>query len=254
MFYRVNDMAIQGSTVIVPSISVGNIPQLSVDLLIGTLNPVLVGYISHENLIPVVGPNAFHGQSAPMCAPCEVYYQAAHHMIILQIRGAIVPGSEKEFSHILCEWMLFLQPKRVIILMSVAAEIRQDKDINGCQIRFALPSNLKSQLSDELLNLGWFAYRSPSTCSLDASLIGDDTNGKLNAPSGGYGQHLYEIGIKKGLPLLGIMMFAYEGDNETEALALVNAVNSYLSLEITCWKRPISWALLYGSSPPPGLY
>jgi PAC2 family len=45
----------KSSIVIIPSISVGNVPQLTIDLLITTLNIPLVGYLTSPYLVPCAG-------------------------------------------------------------------------------------------------------------------------------------------------------------------------------------------------------
>lgn len=42
-----------------PCVSVGNVPQLSVDLFINTLKLSRVGYLEDESLVPVIGNDAF---------------------------------------------------------------------------------------------------------------------------------------------------------------------------------------------------
>ncbi|KAF9350082.1 Proteasome assembly chaperone 2 [Mortierella sp. AD094] len=46
----------KGTTLILPSVSIGNVPQLTTDLLLTTLKLDRVGCIEDENVIPVLGP------------------------------------------------------------------------------------------------------------------------------------------------------------------------------------------------------
>jgi hypothetical protein len=43
------------STLILPSVSIGNVPQLAIDLLITSLNVPLVGYMTSPYLVPCAG-------------------------------------------------------------------------------------------------------------------------------------------------------------------------------------------------------
>jgi hypothetical protein len=45
----------KGSTLVLPSISIGNVPQLAVDLLVTTLTVPLVGYLTSPYLVPCAG-------------------------------------------------------------------------------------------------------------------------------------------------------------------------------------------------------
>ncbi|XP_046406480.1 proteasome assembly chaperone 2 [Ischnura elegans] len=254
MFYPVyenSSVNYDGCTVIVPSISIGNVPQLAVDLLVSSLKPALIGYIHHENLIPVVGANAYDEKSREISTSCEVYYLKNYKIVLLQVRGAVVPGCEKKFCQDLTDWIKSINAKKVAVLMSISAEIRRDKDLSGCQIRYALPSALKAELENKLIGHGLSEYDGPGKNESPSSR---DVDKRMYVPSGGFGQHLYDIGNRMGVPNLGMMMFAYEGDNESEAFTLAEAVANLCDLKVQGWKKPVSWALLYGSGPPPEIY
>jgi proteasome assembly chaperone 2 len=45
----------KSSTLLIPSISIGNVPQLALDLLITTLKIPLVGYLTSPYLVPCAG-------------------------------------------------------------------------------------------------------------------------------------------------------------------------------------------------------
>ncbi|KAF8930926.1 Proteasome assembly chaperone 2 [Dissophora ornata] len=55
----------KGTTLILPSVSIGNVPQLATDLLLATLKLDRVGAIEDENVIPVVGPADQPNDSTP---------------------------------------------------------------------------------------------------------------------------------------------------------------------------------------------
>ena len=60
----------KGSTLIIPSVSIGNVPQLAVDLLIATLKVPLVGYMSSPYLVPCAGTregSSLFGQAGIAC-------------------------------------------------------------------------------------------------------------------------------------------------------------------------------------------
>jgi hypothetical protein len=45
----------KSSTLILPSVSIGNVPQLAIDLLVTTLSIPLVGYLTSPYLVPCAG-------------------------------------------------------------------------------------------------------------------------------------------------------------------------------------------------------
>ncbi|KAG0353995.1 PAC2 family-domain-containing protein [Gamsiella multidivaricata] len=59
----------KGTILILPSVSIGNVPQLTTDLLLATLKLDRVGCIEDENVIPVVGPaDKPHEATSPLSA------------------------------------------------------------------------------------------------------------------------------------------------------------------------------------------
>lgn len=76
----------EDSTLILPSISIGNVGQLAIDMIITTLNCKRIGSIESQCLFPVAGDQA---------AQIEVY--ATEHYTILQIRSNIIYGLHQQF-------------------------------------------------------------------------------------------------------------------------------------------------------------
>lgn len=56
-----------------PAVSVGNVGQLSTDLLIAALKPERIGYIYHESLLAVVGNDPYTDipYSCKLCTCCD---------------------------------------------------------------------------------------------------------------------------------------------------------------------------------------
>lgn len=65
----------KGSTLVIPSVSIGNVPQLAVDLIIATLNVPLVGYMTSPYLVPCAGTREDSSQfgQAGIACPLEGY-------------------------------------------------------------------------------------------------------------------------------------------------------------------------------------
>ena len=55
-----------------PSVSVGNVGQLSMDLIIGSLMGEKVGCLYHDAILPFAGPHPFQLHSSPtLSTSCE---------------------------------------------------------------------------------------------------------------------------------------------------------------------------------------
>lgn len=72
----------KSSTLIIPSVSIGNVPQLAIDLLVHTLHIPLVGYLTSPYLVPCAGTregcSAF-GEGGIAC-PLEGIFYVHNHM------------------------------------------------------------------------------------------------------------------------------------------------------------------------------
>lgn len=251
MFYIDPRVDIQSCNLVVPSISIGNVPQLAIDLIINTVKPKYVGFIVHEHVVPVVGSNAFNASSSKITTSCEVFHHAPKRLLFLQIRGAIVQGKEHQFSRDVLEWAERNRIQNVICLTSILADVRKDKDLVGCQIRYLLPPKSQSDLVKKFEKFGWTEYEDPRLPELKE---GWDPR-RTYIPRGGWGQILYDLGNNMGLDSTLIMMYAYEGDNTIEAMEMASAVNTWIKIiPATTWIKPVSWCGVYGDAPPPNLY
>nr|XP_029508651.1 proteasome assembly chaperone 2 [Oncorhynchus nerka] len=80
-------------TLIMPAISVGNVGQLAVDLIVSTLNMCRVGYIHTDCLIPMAGNNpyaTFAENANDLSTNAEVYSSPELRLAVLQIRTPII--------------------------------------------------------------------------------------------------------------------------------------------------------------------
>ena len=60
------------STLLIPSVSIGNVPQLAIDLLIATLNVPLVGYMTSPYLVPCAGTREGSSQFSQAGIACPL--------------------------------------------------------------------------------------------------------------------------------------------------------------------------------------
>ncbi|KAG8234911.1 hypothetical protein J437_LFUL013388 [Ladona fulva] len=252
MFSNEKSVDISESTFIIPSISVGNVPQLAVDLLVNNAKPEYIGFIFHEHLIPIIGPNAYDESSSIISSSCEVYFLASKKIVFLQIRGSIVPGREEEFGKDLINWAVENKAKRIVTLSSILADVRKDKDLDGCQIRYLLPSIAGKDLVKVFQSFDWKEYEDPR-------LPDDKSEGdydRIYVPGGGFGQIIYTIGNEIGCSTVFLMMFVYEGDNRDEAITMADSLNHWIDIVDVkaSWIPPISWSSLYGNPPPLDIY
>lgn len=72
-----NSIDLSSHTLILPCVSVGNVPQLTCDLLISTLinideqNIKLIGHINSDGLMPVAGPDPYKFCGDMLATSCQ---------------------------------------------------------------------------------------------------------------------------------------------------------------------------------------
>lgn len=256
---------------IYPAVSVGNVAQLSADLLISTLSLHKAGYIQHPSIIPLVGGDPYAQPGETECkifTCCEVYVSEEHKIVILQQRAPFVQGRCGEYRKWLVQWIKENKFKRVVIATSSWADERIDKQIHGSQFRFLASSQIEDstiQLFRDQYHWQQLERRQSFPAPSVLQLQDEETSGELYIPGGGIAKSLFED-LSTHMPVMIFLMFCAEGDNIPEATELANCLNRWLNLihnnsviatdtsDITKWKIPISWKLFFGSNVDQILY
>ena len=115
--------------------SIGNVGQLAVDVLLGSLEkPQLVASIYHPAILPVVGADPLDLKSDQLMTACQLY--KADKAAILQMRSGLVSGQRDSFLNDLVNWIKTMKFGRVVILASTTSDERIDAQIRGSQMRF----------------------------------------------------------------------------------------------------------------------
>ncbi|CAI5932617.1 unnamed protein product [Closterium sp. NIES-64] len=167
-----------GSTLLLPSVSVGNVGQLTVDLLLETLlqkqhqqkqqeqqqsqgsySIARVGWLEEPNVLPCAGNDPYSvggrgaggmGFSGPgsLTTAMEVIHAVpksqstsppfADAFTIIQQRSPVALGRMEEFSRNLATWAASQAFSRVVVLSGADAQRRLAPQIDGDQFRFLL--------------------------------------------------------------------------------------------------------------------
>ncbi|TPX38373.1 hypothetical protein SmJEL517_g00190 [Synchytrium microbalum] len=233
------------TTLLLPSCnSIGNIGQLSLDLLISSLNAQLVGHLESPFVLPVVGSNAFSDKGIhPLTTSFEVFQSPQTPTItLLQIRGTIIPNRSQLFASSIHAWAESIQVARVIIVSGADATARIDSQISRPVITFYTPlsntSTINSVYGKEMDVMQWTKLEELT-----------ETN------SGGVGLvkflvKTFEKQDAGGIPLLCLLWYTVEGDNIPDSQYVVSGLNQLLKLSISDYKMPPSWKGLFGNAPP----
>jgi len=90
MIKLIQDINLENYTLILPSVAVGNVGQLSIDLLISNLNLQKIGQIFSTAFIPVVGANAYNEHTNEVITTIDIYSGIEKHIVVVQIRSPYV--------------------------------------------------------------------------------------------------------------------------------------------------------------------
>ncbi|XP_013797949.1 proteasome assembly chaperone 2 isoform X1 [Apteryx mantelli] len=251
-----------GFTLLVPAVSVGNVGQLAIDLVISTLDMTKVGYFYTDCLVPMVGNNPYataEENSAELSINAEVYSLPSRKLVVLQIRSPFIKSKYRPFSQALLSWVQTSKCARVILLSSSHAYQRDDEQLFGTPLRYLLTPALEKSMEGLMQGLKWKEMEKV------AAYPGiNDTEKVLHIPGGGITKLLFTECCSKEIQMAVLLKFCSEGDNIPDAFALVNYLNEWLQLiksessnstaTSSQWKIPSSWRLLFGSGLPPALF
>lgn len=243
------DFSMPNYTLIVPCVSVGNVGQLSCDLLINTLGLIKIGHLHTECVLPIIGSCPFDSnKGSSVTLSLELYHNERKKLAVLQQRAPTVPGKLSQFAAEMMTWISNHKFARVIMLTSCYAYERLDTEIRNSKVLFIAEENLHNQLiasgmkaldqrKDEFGSTSYFMPGS-GVAKLFHDLCMADTP-----------KFAYAL----------FMIFCSEGDNVPEAVELLNAVNRWQSfIEINKkqlnWKVPLSWKQMFGSSAPKSIF
>lgn len=256
------DLDFREFSLILPAVSVGNVGQLAVDLLISTLALPQVGYIYTECFVPMTGSNPYAGtadDAVELSINAEVYSLSEKKLAVLQIRSPVLQNKSKEFRHMILSWIKQSGFSKVVLLSSSHAYQCDDQQLLGTPLRYLMTPDLHNIVQETLQSLSW------KELEKIAAFPGvDETERKICIPGGGFTKCLFQDSCSEGIPMAVLLIFCSEGDNIPDAFALVNYLNEWLHLvehtgstssdSSVQWTVPSSWKLLFGSGLPPFIF
>ncbi|CAI9104425.1 OLC1v1003093C1 [Oldenlandia corymbosa var. corymbosa] len=260
------------STLVLPALSVGNVGQLAVDLLISSLRAERIGYLDDPNVLPGVGNNAY-SPSPPgdLTLPLEVYCSKPHGLALIQQRSPVIKGSMIDFAKNLAKFAAANQKKHVIILSSL--DFMQWKNIDMSsglqQIYYLSSSNIDGTDDDcEKRGMKRLPEYNPSNWRWEyLHSIGEKNPAEdHDFPFEDLGEEDYYPSLPfaalfscfkaQGIKATCIFCYCSEGDNTPHAFSVAGAASRILNLGLedvqgetnSRWIVPFSWKSVYG--PP----
>lgn len=232
-------------TFVFSSVSVGNIGQLAVDLLISSLsNTKKAGYLISPLVQPVVGHDAFVQNSNELSMSCELYENKNAKLVIFQQRAPLFKGKRNQFVQLLQDFIMEEKFRETICLTSSHAYERLDSQLIGPQSRYLAVNSLPKE------SLEWKTLEKRIDHNRNESFEKNDQSLDYFIPGGGVAQKFFKSCKENSVNAYVLIVFAHEGNNIPEAFQLVNYLNEWKEYlgKTSSWRIPISWKYLYGPS------
>ncbi|ORX51955.1 hypothetical protein DM01DRAFT_1363362 [Hesseltinella vesiculosa] len=223
----------KGSHLFLPSVSIGNVPQLTCDLLIHTLKLNRVGFIESDALIPVIGQR--ENSDIGVHVPIEVYQSADQRVTVVQQRSPTLRGRKKELVATLIQFITSNDFSRVTLVTSLDASMRLDSQITRY---IAVVKDIQQQIGVPVLETS----DQEETAAASVPMMS----------GGGLARSLYQqLSENAKMEVVVFSMFVLEGDNVQDSVEMANVLNSYYSLlpqdTSASWTPPKSWEFLFGT-------
>ncbi|KAG0172469.1 Proteasome assembly chaperone 2 [Apophysomyces sp. BC1034] len=216
---------LKGSTLIVPTVSIGNVPQLTCDLLIHTLRLHRCGFIDDDAVMPVAGGRE-EGQPVGVAVPVEVFQSEDRRWTVIQQRAPTFKGKRSQLVDNFAAFVEKYEFSRVILLTSMDATRRLDVQINSTPFR-VLSTYTTNAVAERARELGIPYFEKVE----GASEHTDENKDVPELPGAGIARSLLVRLTRSKVPTTLFLIFALEGGTQHVLTQLSDKVSSK-SLEL----------------------
>lgn len=228
---------IKATKLIIPAVSIANVPQLATDLLIHNFGFKRIAHLQDQYLYPFASPIDYpliQSFEAGISTALEVYYSKDANLTLIQQRSPIIPTFAKKFvKDIMAPFINDNTFEEILLLDSGDSGLKENIP----------PSYIETYTNEDLLSK-----------SMDSLKLSDNIV-SLNDLSYNHSTYFkYLIDTVSGKFSLNVLViYVYEGQNFYEANVLAEKVVNKVGLEppSTSWIKPISWEGVYGDKPVP---
>ncbi|ANZ75643.1 BA75_02615T0 [Komagataella pastoris] len=263
----------KGSTLVLPIVSIGNVPQFTADLLIHNLNLKSVAWLDDSLVHPFVSPVDYVEGNADnsiqdFSTSLEVYHNKDLKLAILQQRSPVLPGYTTQFyQQVIVPFINTAGFSKVLVLQSKDSAFREQSDGSLYELYSNdLAANLSRLTVEEqttklkdpkelspvieiLVNslkspeLGLEMKPTPSCVNL-LKLLETEFPHTVTLPATTSSANLQQEPIK----IVVLSIYVYEGDNILDAKVFAQRVYELLQIaQPSTWVEPVSWKGVYGS-------
>ncbi|WVQ93761.1 hypothetical protein IAU59_000839 [Kwoniella sp. CBS 9459] len=262
----------RNSTLIVPAVSLGNVPQLTSDLLITSLGLKRVGQIGDDD---TVAPFAGRGEDGEVVTGgLEVYGHEGSELFVIQQRSPTLKTKKDEHVALLSDFIRSAENGLgfVLVLTSLDAASQDDAQLLTPHQRIVPPSQSNPKQASSSILARLEQTLPPLRLNIEpspADYYGSGTQAPASSSGSGsagtYPPFLPAAGLTRRLlaslngnsgqasapaPAHGaVTAWCVEGDNRGDAISLTQTVLAVLGIENDVQlKEPKSWQGLFGTT------
>ncbi|KAG7212565.1 hypothetical protein KM043_012866 [Ampulex compressa] len=246
------ELNLEGYTLILPSLAVGNVGQLSIDLLISSLDLHVIGQILSSAFVPVVGLDPYDNSSKVLCTAIDVYASTKNKIVAIQIRSPYI-SDLTEFFIELKQFIVDQKIVKVVILSSSYDYEKEHVQPDVAKLRYVPSTDLSSKDKTQFEDLNWVQHKPKPIPYRQNETV-------LHIPGGGFAINLYNFLSHSKIECVILFKFCSEGDNIADAVDLITYMNQWIKLldinadgGLKC-KFPPSWKYLFGNPPASEIY
>ncbi|PPQ62923.1 hypothetical protein CVT24_006163 [Panaeolus cyanescens] len=250
---------VQGKTLVVPVVSVANIGQLAVDLLIATFDLRRFAILDPQYCIPLAG--ARDDSQAGVTTPLEIYGNNKVDFVVIQQRSPVLKLRKQDYVDSLLDFIKTYKFGAVLFLGGVDLSDRTDSQMmtpthkllapNGPSLQDTGLTNLQS------LPIPTYTSRARQVPEglKDTALLNNDPSLPF-IPGGGLTRRILgSLPSEWSIPTASLLQFVIEGDNRLDAGLFASVVIKVLGQDVVQLKQPESWRDgLFGTPHDQSLY
>jgi len=247
---------LKGKTLILPVVSVANVAQLTVDLLIATLGLKRIGIFDARHLIPFAGARE-DGEPGILTA-LELYGKDGADVVVIQQRSPALKDRKDVFVSSLLKFVDEYKLGGFLLLSGVGLSNRTDSQMHSSTFKLTAPRTSPSPASpfSRIDQLPTYTYASSQSPYSEMRAESETRPAVPFIPGGGLTRRILStLPAAWSVPTACVLQFVMEGDNRADAHFLAGVLSNLLKLTVSEWKEPQSWREgLFGTPHDQSLY